>query len=180
MQFEIKNTKDEMEKSFNFYIERLDGVVVSKVRPSFLDRVEVDCYGSKMKIKQTAMINIVDNFNLAIILFDKSNEKATIKAIQESNLNVSCNQRNESIIITLPPVTEQRRKEMAKIMKEYAEETKISIRSIRRDDMKKIEKGELSQDIKKNYEKQIQDVTDFYIKKIDDLTKLKEQEILKF
>lgn len=178
--FEIKTVEEKMNKIIDFHLKKINDIDSTKPRPSMVDEIEVECYNSKMHIKQLAAISVSSHSSLTLSPFDRSTEKAIAKAVQEQLENISCSSSNGNIIINLPPLTEERRKGMIKVVKEYLEHSKISIRNVRRDAIKDIEKIEdLSKDLKEKYEQQIQKLTDLHIKQIEDASKEKEKEILK-
>lgn len=156
---------------------------VGGARADFLDTIQVEVYGSSMPIKHVATVNVSDTFSLTVVPFDKNNCKAIAKAIQDANLGVGVIAEVGSVRVTMPKVTEERRKEYVKILKKFAEEGKVSIRSIRREandsvDLKK-KSDNLSEDEVRRLKKEIQDLTDRFTDEIDSATKKKEEEILK-
>ena len=156
---------------------------VGVARSDFLDTVTAEVYGSFMPIKQIATVNVVDNFSLLVIPFDSGNIKAIIKAIQEANFGVGVIAEANSIRITMPKITEDRRKEYVKILKQFAENGKIAIRGARHNANNEVDalkkKENLSEDEIKFLKKEIQNLTDFFTEEIDKTAKNKETEILK-
>ena len=156
---------------------------VGGARVDFLDTVQVNVYGSCAPIKYVATINVSDTFSLKVVPFDKNNCKVIAKAIQDANLGVGVIAEPDSIRVTMPKITEERRKEYVKILKKFAEEGKIVIRNVRHDangavDLKK-KNDNLSEDEVRRLKKEIQDLTDRFINEIDKMTEKKESEILK-
>ena len=156
---------------------------VGSARADFLDTIQVEAYGQFMPIKQVATISVVDNFSLSVVPFDKENVKNVVKAIQDANLGVGVIAEAGSVRITMPKITEDRRKEYVKILGQYAEKGKIAIRGARRDAMDKNKtlkkNSEISEDEEKRNEKEIQKLTDKYVDEIEKASAKKEQEILK-
>ena len=153
-------------------------VRAGRANPSSLDGILVSYYGSMMPINQVATISVPEARQLLIKPFDKSSLSAIEKAIFESNLGYTPNNDGETIRIIIPQLTEERRIELTKQVKKLAEDGKVAIRNLRRDAMDDIKKTDASEDIKKSSENDIQDLINKYNKKIDDITKEKEQELL--
>lgn len=155
---------------------------VGGARADFLDTVSAEVYGSFMPMKQIATVNVVDNFSLLIVPFDSGNVKAIVKAIQEANFGVGVIAEGNSVRVTMPKITEDRRKEYVKILRQFAENGKTAIRSARRDanyEVDKLKKDQnLSEDEVRSLKKEIQNNTDRFCDKIDEMTKDKEKEIL--
>ena len=178
----VLKTKNSMNGVLEHTIKKFSTLKVGVAQSDFLDSVQVEAYGQFMPIKQVATISVADNFSLIVNPFDKNNVKHIVKAIQEANLGVGVIAEAVSVRVTMPKITEERRKEYVKILYKYAEDSKISIRSYRHDAMDEIKqekKNGLSEDAVKNLEKEIQKLTDEFTKKIEDSAEKKEQEILK-
>lgn len=179
MDFDIKSEiKEKMEKSIETLEKRFTTVRTGRANPSSLDGVMVDYYGSLTPLKQLGTISVPEGNQLLIKPFDKGSLAGIEKAITASNLGYNPTNDGETIRIIIPALTEERRKELTKQVKSISEEAKVSIRNIRRDAMEKIEKSEVSEDISKGMEKDVQDLVNQYNKKIDDLLKEKEQELM--
>ena len=179
MDFDIKSeVKDKMEKSIENLEKRFTTVRTGRANPSSLDGVNVEYYGSLTPLKQLVTISVPEGNQLLIKPFDKSSLSAIEKAIIASNLGYNPTNDGESIRIIIPALTEERRKELIKQVKTISEEAKVSIRNIRHEAMEKIEKSEISEDISKGMEKDVQDLVNQYNKKIDDMLKEKEKELL--
>jgi len=183
MQDVIVDTENAMIGLMGHIKRNINTLRVGSARADFLDTIQVEAYGQFMSIKQVATISVVDNFSLLVIPFDKSNNKAVTKAIQEANLGVSVVSEPTSIRVTMPKITEERRKEYVKILKQYAENGRISIRGARQDANKKITDAERSKEISEDnanrLKDQVQKLTDRFVKDIDKLSEEKEKEILK-
>ena len=155
---------------------------VGFARPDFLEGIKVEAYGQTMPLNQVATIGVLDNFSLSVSPFDKSNNKNISKAIQEANLGVGIINEATYIRITMPKITEERRKEYVKILKKYTEDGKVSIRGVRRDAndaVKNAKKNnEISEDEAKRLENDIQKLTDKFVDEIDKKAEVKEKEIM--
>lgn len=174
----ISSVKEKMEKSVEAYSQRIKTVRAGRANPSSLDGITVSYYGTPTPLKQLATISVPEATQLLIKPFDRGCLKDIEKAIFESNLGYTPNNDGESIRIVVPPLTEERRKELIKQVKAMTEDSKVSIRNIRHDGLDEAKKLELPEDIEKQTEKQIQDLVNQYNKKLEDLAKEKEQELL--
>lgn len=174
----IKEIKDNMNKSIESLDKRFTTVRAGRANPSTLDGVMAEYYGVPTPLKQLATISVPEARQLLIKPFDKSCLSAIEKAIFESNLGYTPNNDGESIRIVIPMLTEERRKELTKQVKAIAEEAKVSIRNIRHEGIDNIKQEELPEDEEKKAESRIQDLVNEYNKKIDNMLKDKEQELL--
>ncbi len=174
----IKEIKDNMDKSIESLDKRFTTVRAGRANPSTLDGVMAEYYGVPTPLKQLATISVPEARQLLIKPFDKSCLSAIEKAIFESNLGYTPNNDGESIRIVIPMLTEERRKELTKQVKAIAEEAKVSIRNIRHEGIDNIKQEELPEDEEKKAESRIQDLVNEYNKKIDNMLKDKEQELL--
>jgi len=181
--FNSENCKKEMDSTISTLEVEHKNIRTGRVSPDILKTISIDSYGSKMPITQLSNINNLDNMTLNVNIWDSSLVKLVEKAIMESNLGVNPQTDGNSILLKFPELTSERRKELVKIVSEVSEKFKISIRNIRRkfiDEVRMIEKQKaISLDESKRYQEEIQKLTDLSIKKIDQLTELKETEILK-
>lgn len=174
--------EEKMEKAINQLKKEFVAIRTGRANPLILDKVLVDYYGAPTPLRQMAQVTVQDGTTLAIAPFDKSIIKDIEKALIKADLGVNPN--NDGIVIRLsfPPLTEEKRKLLAKDVKKLAEEAKIPVRNVRRDmtdDLKKLEKSEnLSEDVIKDKQNEIQKMTDKYTKLIDDLATEKEKEVL--
>ncbi len=169
---------DKMDKTIENLGHRFATVRAGRANPSSLDGVMVDYYGSMTPLKQLATISVPEARQLLIKPFDKSSLGAIEKGILAANLGYNPGNDGETIRIVIPELTEERRRELAKQVKAISEEAKVSIRNIRREGLEEVEKAELPEDEEKGMEKEIQDLVNEYNKKIEDLLKEKEQELL--
>ena len=161
------------------HLEReLLNIRAGKANPTMLSSVKLDYYGSTTPLSQLANINTPDAQTLSVQPWEKDKLQDIEKAIQIANLGFNPMNNGESIIINIPPLTEERRKELVKIAKSEIEDAKISIRNSRKDANNEIKKIEISTDQKAISEEEIQTLTDNYISKIDEIFSSKEKEIL--
>lgn len=174
----INDFIEKLDKSLESLDKRFTTVRAGRANPSSLDGVLVSYYGSMMPINQVATISVPEARQLLIKPFDKSSLSSIEKAIFESNLGYTPNNDGETIRIIIPQLTEERRIELTKQVKAMAEEGKVSVRNLRRDSIDAVNKLEVSDDEKKHFENEIQDLVNKYNKKIEDMTKVKEQELL--
>ncbi len=171
-----------MEKRVDGYNGELKTIRAGRANASVLDKIAIDYYGTMTPIQQIGAISSPDPRQLLIQPWDATALKAIEKAINESELGITPQNDGKAIRLNFPPLTEERRKELVKLVKKYTEEAKVQIRNVRRDaldDYKKKKKdGEVTEDDLKNIEKDIQNLTDKYIKEIDSICADKEKEIL--
>lgn len=180
----INNTKLKMNSSVDYFSNSLQKIRTGRANPSLLSGIMVDYYGTQTPISQVASVSVPDSNSLLITPWDKTFIVKLDKVIRESDLGLNPQTTDESIRIPLPPLTEERRKDLIKIVKKESENAKVSIRNIRRDannDLKNLNKDNLisDDDLKKN-ENDIQKLTDDFIRKIDDIFTSKEKELLSF
>jgi ribosome recycling factor len=178
----ITNTKERMSKAIQAFSRELASVRAGRANASLLDRISVDYYGAPTPVNQLAGISVPEARLLVIQPYDKSILGEIEKAILKSDLGLNPSNDGSIIRIAIPQLTEERRKDLVKLVKKENEEAKVAIRNIRRDandDLKKLEKnGEITEDDQRGYSDDIQKLTDDHILKIDQLTKDKEKEIL--
>ena len=180
----LKELKVEMEKSLEALQKEFSKVRTGRASISLLDGVRVDYYGTPTPLNQLATLSIPEPRLIAIQPWDGTIIKEIEKAILKSDLGLTPNNDGKIIRVTIPPLTEDRRKELVKLVKKMAEAARVSIRNHRRstnDDLKSLKNDKtLSEDDFYKYQEDVQKITDEYIKKCDDLTKQKEEEILEF
>ncbi|WP_152848057.1 ribosome recycling factor [Bacillus paralicheniformis] len=178
----MNETKERMEKAIGAYQRELASVRAGRANPSLLDKVTVEYYGAQTPLNQIASITVPEARMLLITPYDKTALGDIEKAIQKADLGVTPSNDGNIIRITIPPLTEERRKELAKLVKKYSEDAKVAVRNIRRDandDLKKLEKnGEMTEDELRSSTEDVQKLTDEYVSKIDEITKDKEKEIM--
>src|SRR3954447_4622796 len=178
----VASTKDRMTKAIQAYSRELASIRAGRASASLLDRINVDYYGAPTPVNQIAGITTPEARLLVIQPYDKSILSDIERAILKSDLGLNPTNDGSIIRIAIPQLTEERRKELVKVVKKESEEAKVAIRNIRRDgndDLKKLEKnGEITEDALRGYSDDIQKLTDDHISKIDQITKDKEKEIL--
>ncbi|XP_061969946.1 ribosome-recycling factor, chloroplastic [Populus nigra] len=177
------DAKGRMEKTIDTMRANFNSVRTGRANPSMLDKIEVEYYGTPVSLKSIAQISTPDASSLLVQPYDKSSLKAIEKAIVSSDLGLTPNNDGEVIRMSIPQLTSERRKELSKMVAKLAEEGKVALRNIRRDALKAYEKLEkekkLSEDNVKDLSSDLQKLTDEYMKKLDNIFKQKEKELLK-
>jgi ribosome recycling factor len=178
----LKDARDRMGKSIESTRHELATVRTGRASPHLLDRVQVDYYGAVTPLKQIATVNASEARLLTITPYDKSSIKSIEKAILESDLGLTPSNDGNLIRLTIPELTEERRKELVKVVHQLAEEGRVAVRNIRRDCMHHLRElrksGEAGEDEERRAEAELQKLTDAQVKDIDGLLKGKEEEIL--
>lgn len=173
-----------MEKSIEALEQQLSKIRTGRASPSLLDMLKVDYYGTPTAVNQVASVNVEDSRSLSVTPWEASMVEPIAKAIMTSSLGVTPNINGNMIHINLPPLTEERRKEFVKVAKEEAENTKVAIRNLRRDENNIIKNDlkdkSISEDEAKSLEDEVQKLTDDFITKVDQSLKLKEASIMDF
>ena len=181
-EFNEKNYSIKMDKTIQSYKKDLSSLRTGRANASMLDMVKVDIYGQMMPVNQVASISVPEARLITIQVWDQTNIKAIDSAIQKSDLGVNPQIDGSVLRIKIPDLTEERRKDLIKVLKNISEKNKVSIRNIRReanDDLKNlVKKKEISEDDEKINEKTIQTFTDEHIKTIDTKVETKEKEIM--
>lgn len=175
------DTNELMEKAVRHLEKEFQKIRAGKASPDMLEGIMIDYYGAMTPIQQTANITAPDPRQIIVQPWDKSVISTIEKAIQAANLGFNPKNEGEVLRIIVPPITEERRKTLVKQARNEAENTKVSIRNIRRsanDEAKKLEKEGVSEDDIKKLQDEIQKLTDDYVKKIDELTDKKEKDIM--
>ncbi|WP_445397394.1 ribosome recycling factor [Zobellella sp. An-6] len=180
---DIKNdAKVRMEKSVEALKTQMNKVRTGRAHPSLLDTIYVDYYGSSTPLKQVGNITTEDSRTLAVTVFDRSMIQAVEKAIMSSDLGLNPSSAGTTIRIPLPPLNEERRKDLIKVVRHEAEQGRVAIRNIRRDangDLKALLKDkEISEDDDRRAQDDIQKLTDLYIKQVDEALAAKEKELM--
>ena len=179
---EYKNIEDKMKKIISVLKEDFANIRAGKANPAILDKVMIDYYGIPTPVNQLGTVSVPEARIITIQPWEAKLLKEIEKAIQKSDININPNNDGKVIRLVFPQLTEERRKELIKTVKKYAEEAKIAIRAIRRDsiEMFKVQKksGEITEDDLKGIEKDVQNLTDEFIAKIDRLVAAKESEIM--
>ena len=180
--FDIKNYSQKMNKTLDVFNKELSSLRTGRANASMLDLVKVDVYGQKMPINQLATITTPEPRMINIQVWDTNNVNLIDSSIKKSELGLNPQIDGQLIRLPIPDLSEERRNEMKKMIKSMGEKCKVSIRNIRReanDTLKNLlKKKEISEDNEKKNEKEIQDLTDSYIVKIDEKVSSKEKEIM--
>ena len=179
LDFIIETTKELMDESIKYLEKELLNIRAGKANPNMLSSIKVEYYGILTPLNQISNINTPDSQTISIQPWEKDKLQDIEKAIIDSNLGFNPMNNGESILINIPPLTQERRIELVKLAKSEAENAKVSVRNSRKDANNEIRKSEFSEDIRSNYELDIQEITDKYVKKIDSIFSSKEAEILK-
>ena len=178
---DLKEFETRMVKTTEVLSTQFAAVRAGRANAAVLDQIEVDYYGVPTPIRQIASISTPDPRSLVIQPWDASTLKLIEKAILVSDLGINPQNDGRSIRLVFPQLTEERRKELAKQVRKYGEDAKVAVRNIRRDAMDKFKKeqkkGDMTEDDLKNYEKDLQKLTDDYIKEVDKLLEAKEKEL---
>lgn len=178
----IDQATDRMSKAIEAFSRALAAIRAGRANASLLDRISVDYYGAPTPLNQMAGISVPEARLLVIQPYDKTILGDIEKAILKSDLGITPTNDGSVIRLTIPALTEERRKDLVKVVKKEAEEAKVAVRNIRRDvndDFKKAEKaGEITEDDLRGYSDDVQKLTDDHIKEIDELAAEKEKEIL--
>nr|WP_322623112.1 ribosome recycling factor [uncultured Flavobacterium sp.] len=180
--FILDSTKESMENTLAHLDKEFLNIRAGKASPAMLGGVRVDYYGAATPLSQVANINTPDARTLTVTPWERNLIKDIEKAILIANIGFNPMNNGESIIISVPPLTEERRRDLVKQAKSEAEDAKIGIRNSRKDantEIKKLEKDGMSEDVCKGAEESVQDLTNAFIKKIDELLVVKEAEIMK-
>ena len=180
---DINLVKNKMDIAINFFEKEISSIRTSRANPSILDNILVDSYGNKTPLNQLANISAPESNLITIQVWDASLTKMIEKTISESNLGINPQTEGQLIRLPIPKLSEERRQELAKLVSQYAEQSKIAIRNNRRDFLDKIKKDNknklISQDDSIKYSTEVQKITDEYIAKIDEIGTKKQFEIMK-
>jgi len=178
----LKDATQRMDKSVEATHEHFNSVRTGRASSALLDRISIDYYGTATPLKNLATINTPEPRLLTIQPFDPSSIKQIEKTIQESDLGLTPSNDGKVIRLPIPQLTEERRKELAKVVRQMAEEGRVAVRNVRRDAIKHlgelVKNGDAGDDEERAAESRVQKLTDEHIAKIDDLLKRKEAEIM--
>ncbi len=178
----INTAKEKMTKSIDVLERDFAAVRAGRANPNVLDRVTVDYYGSPTPVSQMATVSVSDARTLAIQPWDKSQLKAIEKAIQASDIGINPTNDGTVLRLVFPQLTEERRKEIVKDIKKMGEDTKVAVRSIRRDTIDKLKamkkNSAITEDDLSDGEEQVQKIHDKFIKNVDEMVAAKEKEIM--
>ena len=178
----LQDAEERMDKSVTAARGELNGVRTGRASATLLDRIQIDYYGQQTPLRQLATINVPEPRMLTIQPFDPNSLKQIEKAIQESDLGLTPSNDGKLIRLPIPQLTEERRKELVRVVRQIAEDGRVAVRNIRRDaihHMKELSsKGEVGKDDEHRAEEQVQKLTEGHTHSIDELLKTKEQEIM--
>ena len=181
-EFSEKNYSSKMDKSIQSFKKDISTLRTGRANTNMLDIIKVDVYGQLMPIEQLATVSVPEARLISIQVWDKSNISAIESSISKSELGINPQIDGQIIRLRIPDLTEERRKDLIKVLKNMGEKAKISIRNIRREANEELKKNlkekKISEDINKNYEKIIQNLTDTSIENIEKILTNKEKEII--
>jgi len=174
----FKSTEEDMQKAVQYFKNEIAGLRTGRASTALVEEIKVDYYGSKIPIKQLASASVPEPNQIVLQVWDKNAVELVEKAILE-NLNLTPQKQGNILRITLPPLTQERRKELVRMLHKMAEEARVAVRNIRRDAKELIEDQEgISEDEIKRSLERLQKITDKYIEEINRLTENKEREIM--
>ncbi len=176
------DTEDGMKKAVDSFKRDLQKIRTGRANTAMLDGIKVDYYGTPTPVNQVATVQVVDARLITVKPWEKSMLQVIDKAIRASDLGINPVSDSELVRLPIPPLTQERRKELAKVVGKQTEEARVAVRSARRDAMDMVKDAEkdkeITEDERKNGEKKIQELTDKYIAMVDDIAKAKEKEIM--
>lgn len=179
---QISSYSSRMDKAVGALKEEFGSLRTGRASAGLLDQIVVDAYGSTVPLNQVASVSVPEARSLSVSVWDRGVVVSVEKAIRSAGLGLNPVVEGQNLRIPIPPLTEERRKELAKLAGKYAEQQKVAVRNIRRDamdDLKKAEKDHLlNEDERKRMETEVQKITDDHVHKIDEALKTKEQEIM--
>lgn len=182
MQTVINSTKEKMQRRIDHLESEYSAIRAGRANPGVLDKVTVDYYGTPTPVNQVAAVSIAEARTLVVQPWDTSLLKDLERAIQMSDVGINPQNDGKVLRLNFPPLTEERRKDIVKEIKEMAEECKVQIRNARRDAIDKIKalkkSGDITEDDQKNGEKKVQDLTDKFTKEVDAVSDKKQKEIM--
>lgn len=178
IQFIIDTAKEAMSNALKHLEKQLINIRAGKASPAMLGSVTVDYYGTQTPLSQVANVNTPDGRTITVQPWEKSMLQEIERGIMIANIGFNPMNNGETIIINVPPLTEERRRDLAKQAKAETEDAKVGIRNARKDANNEIKKTDASEDLQKNAEIDVQSLTDNHIKKIDDIYSVKEKEIM--
>ncbi|MFD1062873.1 ribosome recycling factor [Winogradskyella litorisediminis] len=178
IQFILDSTKEAMDAAIKHLEKQFVNIRAGKASPAMLGSVMVDYYGSQTPLSQVANVNTPDGRTITVQPWEKSMLQEIERGIMISNLGFNPMNNGDTIIINVPPLTEERRKELAKQAKAEAEDAKIGIRNARKDANNDIKNADVSEDLQKNAEIDVQELTNKYVDKVDKIYSVKEEEIM--
>ena len=178
----VTDSEDGMKKAVDSFKRDLQKIRTGRANTAMLDGIKVDYYGTPTPVNQVASVQVVDARLITVKPWEKNMLPIIDKAIRASDLGINPVADSELVRLPIPPLTQERRKELAKVVNKQTEEARVAVRSARRDAMDMIKDAEkekqITEDLRKDGEKRIQDLTDKYIGSIDEIAKAKEKEIM--
>jgi len=178
----VKDTSARMERSIEAFRKELGKVRTGRASFSLLDGVKVDYYGTLTPLQQVGTLSVPESRLITVTPWDTKMIGPIEKAIQGSGLGLNPSSDGKTVRIPIPPLTEERRKELARVVRKMGEDARVAVRNVRREAIEKLKdrekKKEISEDVVKRGQERIQKETDAHVKKIDEILKSKEQEIL--
>jgi ribosome recycling factor len=178
----VKDTSARMERSIEAFRKELGKVRTGRASFSLLDGVKVDYYGTPTPLQQVGTLSVPESRLITVTPWDTKMIGPIERAIQGSGLGLNPSSDGKTVRIPIPPLTEERRRELAKVVRKMAEDARVAVRNVRREAIEKLKdqekKKEISEDVVKRGQERIQKETDAHVKKIDEILKSKEQEIL--
>jgi ribosome recycling factor len=178
IEFILDTAKEAMEAAVKHLEKEFVNIRAGKASPAMLGSVMVEYYGSQTPLNQVANVNTPDGRTISVQPWEKSMLQEIERAIMLANIGFNPMNNGEMIIINVPPLTEERRKTLAKQAKSEAEDAKVGVRSARKEAMNDIKKADVSEDLQSNAEIDVQELTDKFVKRIDDILDVKEKEIM--
>lgn len=182
MQTQLTKASERMDRRINHLKDEFSQIRAGRANPAVLEKIKIDYYGTPTPISQVASVSVTEARTLTIQPWDASVIRDVERAIQTSDLGINPQNDGKTLRIIFPPLTEDRRKELVKEISKLAEDSKVQIRNVRRDTIEKVKalkkNGDITEDDLKQAEKKTQDLTDRYIKKIDELSSSKQKEIM--
>jgi len=178
IKFIIDSTKESMDAALKHLEKQFSNIRAGKASPAMLGSVMVDYYGSQTPLSQVANVNTPDGRTISVQPWEKNMLQEIERGIMIANLGFNPMNNGDLIIINVPPLTEERRKDLAKQAKAESEDAKIAIRNARKDANHEIKDTDISEDLQKTAEADIQKLTDIYVKKTEALLEIKEKEIM--
>lgn len=175
--------EEAMEKAYEYMGHEFASVRTGKASPALVENIDVEAYGSMMKLKQLAVITVPEPRMLVIQPFDASTARDIERAIRESKIGINPSVDGKILRLPIPELSEERRRDLVKAIKQMAEESRVRLRAARRDAMDELKKAkaasEITEDDLKSLEKEVQKLTDDFVKKVDEAVASKEAEIMK-
>jgi len=178
----VSEASRKMDKSLESAAHEFNTVRTGRASAALLDRIQIDYYGTPTPLQQLATINVPEPRMITVQPYDPGSIKAIERAILESDLGLTPSNDGKMVRLPIPQLTEERRKELVKVVRQRAEDGKVAVRNVRRDTMKHLEElvrnGDVGDDEERRAETQVQKLTDDHVKRIDELLKHKEAEIM--